>query len=52
MYIEKKLGARYDALVHKKCSGIKCCLLDIPDFKYHRCLGLARPIDGRPVEHV
>ena len=27
-------------------------LVDIPDFKCHRCLGLASPIDGRPVEHV
>ena len=27
-------------------------LADVPDFKCHKCLGLARPIDGRPVEHV
>ena len=41
-----------DVWVHKKCSGIKSRLVDIPDFKCHKCLGLARPIDGRPVEHV
>ena len=44
--------ASCDAWVHKKCSGIKGRLVDIPDFTYHRCLGLAHPIDGRPVEHV
>ena len=38
--------------VHKKCSGLKGRLVDIPDFKCHRCLGLARPMDGRPVKHV
>ena len=27
-------------------------LVDIPDFKRHKCLGLANPIDGRPVENV
>ena len=52
MYVEKELGTRYDVLVHKKCSGIKGSLVDLPDFKYHRCLGLARPIDSRPAEHV
>ena len=41
-----------DAWVHKKCSGVKGRFVDIPDFKCHRCLGLARPIDGRPVERV
>ena len=41
-----------DSCVHKKCSGIKGRLVDIPDFKCHRCLALARPIDGRPVEHM
>ena len=40
------------AWIHKKYSGIKGRLVDIPDFKCHRCLGLARPTDGRPVEHV
>ena len=41
-----------DAWVHEKCSGIKGRLVDIPVFKCHRCLDLACPIDGRPVEHV
>ena len=41
-----------DAWVHKKSSGIKGRLVAIPDFKCHRCLGLGRPIDVRPVEHV
>ena len=35
-----------------KCSGIKGRFVDIPNFKCHRCLGLAHPTDGRPVEHV
>ena len=38
--------------VHKKCCGIKDRLVDIPDFKCHRCVGLARPVDGRPADHV
>ena len=41
-----------DAWVHKKCNGIKGRLVDIPDFKCHKCLGLVHPIDGRPVKHV
>ena len=41
-----------DAWVHKKCTGIKCRLIHIPDFKCHRCLGLACPIDSRLVELV
>ena len=41
-----------DPWVHKKCSGIKGRFVDIPEFKCHRYLGLARPIDGRPVGHV
>ena len=36
---------------HKNCSKIKVRLVDIPDFKCHRCLGLACPIDGRPAEN-
>ena len=36
-----------DAWAHKKCSGIKGRLVDTPDFKCCRCLGLACPIDGR-----
>ena len=41
-----------DPWAHKKCSEIKVRLVDIPDFKCHKCLGLARPVDGRPAEHV
>ena len=41
-----------NAWVYKKCSEIKGRLVDIPDFKCHRCLGLACPIDGIPVELV
>ena len=41
-----------DAWTHKKCSGIKGRLVNIPDFKCHRSLGLTCPIDSRPVEHV
>ena len=44
--------ASCEAWVHKKSSGIKDRLVDIPGFKWHRCLGLARPIFARPVEHV
>ena len=35
-----------NAWVHKKCSGIKGRLLDVPDFKCHTCLDLAHPTDG------
>ena len=41
-----------DAWIHKKCIGIKGRLVDVTDSKCRRCLGLERPIDGRPVEHV
>ena len=41
-----------DAWDHKQYSGIKSKLVDIPDFKCHRCLVLARPIEGRPVARV
>ena len=34
----------WDAWVHKKCSGIKSRLFDIPEFKCHRRLYLARPL--------
>ena len=37
--------------VHKKCSGLRRLTPD-PDYKCKRCLGLARPIDGRPVTEV
>ena len=35
--------------IHKKCSGIKGPLRPDPDFRCARCLGTARPIDGRTV---
>ena len=38
--------------IHKKCSGIKGPLRPDPDFRGTRCLGTARPIDGRTVKMV
>ena len=38
--------------VHKKCSGIKGVLIPDPDYKCPRCMGAARPVDGRPVKEV
>ena len=38
--------------IHKKCSGIKGPLRPDPDFMCARCLGKARPIDGRTVKEV
>ena len=38
--------------VHKKCSGIKRTLGPDPSYRCLRCRGLARPIDGRPLESV
>lgn len=38
--------------IHKKCNGVKQRLVTIPDFKCIKCLGLARHIDDRPVDHV
>ena len=38
--------------IHKKCSGIKGPLRPDPDFRCARCLGKARPIDGRTVKEV
>ena len=38
--------------IHKKCSGIKIPLRPDPDFRCARCLGKARPIDGRLVKEV
>ena len=35
--------------IHKKFSGIKGPLHPDPDFRCARCLGKARPIDGRTV---
>ena len=37
--------------VHKKCSGLKRLVAD-PTFQCARCLGTARPIDGRPCKTV
>ena len=38
--------------IHKKCSGIKGPLRPDPDFRCARCLGKARPVDGRTVKEV
>ena len=38
--------------VHKKCSGIRGKLMHDPGYTCPRCLGHARPIDGRPVSQV
>ena len=38
--------------IHKKCSGIKNKLKANPMFRCKRCLGLCRPIDGRPEKQV
>ncbi|MCU7898061.1 MAG: hypothetical protein KZQ61_05230, partial [Candidatus Thiodiazotropha sp. (ex Lucinoma aequizonata)] len=38
--------------VHKKCSGIKGPLRPDPEFRCARCLGRARPIDGRSMTEV
>ena len=38
--------------IHKKCSGIKDTLRPDPDYRCARCLGKARPIDGRLVKEV
>ena len=32
--------------VHKKCRGLKCLTKD-PDYRYTRCQGTARPLEGR-----
>ena len=37
--------------VHKKCSGLKR-LTEDPDYRYTRCKGIARPLDGRPQREV
>ena len=37
--------------VHKKCSGLKSLKKD-PDYRYTRCQGSARPLDGRPQKEV
>ena len=38
--------------VHEKCSGIKGPLTSDLDFRCARCLGTARPFDGRLVKEV
>ena len=38
--------------VHKKCSGIAGPLTPDPNYMCPRCLGTARPIDGRPLKEV
>ena len=38
--------------IHKKCSGTKRKLTADPSYKCKRCMGLCRPIDGRPENHV
>jgi len=38
--------------VHKKCCGIQGKLVNNPDYRCPRCLGLSRPIDGRPITEV
>ena len=35
-----------------KCSGIKGKLTADPSYKCKKCMGLCRPIDGRPENHV
>ena len=37
--------------MHKKCNGLRR-LVDDPNFRCVRCLGLARPLDGRPQTSV
>ena len=38
--------------IHKKCSGLSGALREDPDYRCPRCLGTARPIDGRPTTEV
>ena len=38
--------------VHKKCSDIPGRLVEDPDIRCDRCLGNARPINGRPCVEV
>ena len=38
--------------VHKKCSRIHGRLIEDESFRCDRCLGLARPIDGRPCDSI
>ena len=38
--------------IHKACSGIKGRLQADPTFRCTRCNGTARPVDGRPLQHL
>ena len=38
--------------IHKRCSGIKGSLEEDPSYRCPRCQGIARPIDGRPMQVV
>ena len=38
--------------VHKHCTHIQGKLREDPSFRCDRCLGVARPIDGRPIDSV
>src|SRR6056300_1728659 len=47
------LCPRCNCWVHQRCSDITGrCLSSVDDFTCRRCLGTARPIDGRPVTNV
>ena len=38
--------------MHKKCSGFKGRQKADPNYICKRCMGLCRPVDGRPGKHV
>ena len=42
----------YKSWIHKKCSGFKGTLKADPNYRCKRCMGLCRPVDGRPEKHV
>ena len=46
------LCGKCSSWVHKKCSGINGRLIADPEYVWPRCLGNARPIDGRPIKEV
>jgi hypothetical protein len=43
---------RCDMWVHKRCSNLKGRLVQNTQYTCPRCMGIARPIDGRPFSHV
>ena len=43
---------RCQSWIHKKCSGFKERLKADPKYLCKRCMGLCRPVDGRPEKHV